>query len=166
MSLHFFSIAALQPQPAQDDFNDFCAAHRVLQVERQFVAAGAQSFWALCATVASGPGPLPAALKRGGRGSEAEAGGERKVDYKELLSEPDFAVFAALRQLRKTLAEQEGVPLYAVFTNEQLAAMARERCSSLAALAEIDGVGPARVQRFGAAVLACVAQAGTGAAPP
>jgi hypothetical protein len=142
MSLHFFSIPALQPQMAQDEFNAFCAAHRVLQVERQFVAAGAQSFWALCATVASGPGPLPAALKRPPRGVEGEAGNERKLDYKELLSEPDFVVFAALRQLRKTLAEQDGVPLYAVFSNEQLATLARERCASLEALGRIDGVGP------------------------
>ena len=164
MSLHFFAIPALQAQAAQDEFNAFCAAHRVVQVERQFVAAGAQSFWALCATVATGPGPLPSALKRGGRssaseGGHGEPGGERRVDYKQRLSEPEFAVFAALRQLRKTLAEQDGVPLYAVYSNEQLAAIARCRCDTLAALGAIEGVGAARVQRYGEATLRCVAQA-------
>jgi len=154
MSLHFFAIPALLPQAAQDEFNAFCAAHRVVQVERQLVVAGAQSFWALCATVATGPGPLPDALKRGARQADAlgDAGSaERKVDYKEQLSAADFAVFAALRALSKTLAEQEGVPLYAVFSNQQLAVIARQRCASLADLAAVEGVAPARAQRRGIA---------------
>ena len=68
-------------------------------------------------------------------------------------SEDDFNLFAALRQWRKTQAEADGVPLYAVFTNEQLAAIARQRCDTATALGSIEGVGPARLQRYGAAVL-------------
>jgi hypothetical protein len=45
------------------------------------------------------------------------------VDYKEVLNEADFAVFSRLRDLRKVIAEKEAVPAYAIFTNEQLAAM-------------------------------------------
>lgn len=155
MSLHFFAIPALDPAAAQDALNAFCAAHRVVQLERQFVADGARSFWAVCATVALGPGPLPAALKKPERGAAAEG----KVDYKQLLSEAEFTRFAALRQWRKTAAERDGVPLYAVFSNEQLAAIARLPCSNLAELAGIEGVGPARVQKYGEAVLQCVADA-------
>jgi superfamily II DNA helicase RecQ len=35
---------------------------------------------------------------------------ERRTDYREVLSEPDFAVFARLRILRKQVAEAEAVP--------------------------------------------------------
>jgi hypothetical protein len=45
------------------------------------------------------------------------------VDYKEVMNEADFAVFSRLRDLRKVIAEKEAVPAYAIFTNEQLAAM-------------------------------------------
>lgn len=44
MSLHFFAIPALQPQAAQDEFNAFCVAHRVVQGGRQLVSAWRQSF--------------------------------------------------------------------------------------------------------------------------
>jgi hypothetical protein len=37
MTLHFFAIPALTPQPAQDEFNRFCLAHQVVNIERQFV---------------------------------------------------------------------------------------------------------------------------------
>jgi hypothetical protein len=37
MTLHFFAIPTLPPQPAQDEFNRFCLTHRVVNIERQFV---------------------------------------------------------------------------------------------------------------------------------
>jgi hypothetical protein len=40
-----------------------------------------------------------------------------------------------------------------VFTNEQLAAMVRQRTNSLKTLEEIPGVGAARVGKYGAAFL-------------
>ncbi len=162
MSQHYFSVPALDSALAQAEFNRFCADHRVLRIEQHFVADGAQSFWALCAVVIEGRGPLPAALKRSGHAARADDAAHSaipasKVDYKQVLTESDFTVFAALRNLRKALAEQEGVPLFAVFTNEQLAAIARQRCDSLAALGQIDGIGAARLQRYGAAVLQALA---------
>ena len=63
MSLHFFSIPALDSRGAQDELNQFCDAHRVVAVDRQFVSQGADSYWAVCVTVAAGHGPLPDALK-------------------------------------------------------------------------------------------------------
>jgi superfamily II DNA helicase RecQ len=54
-----------------------------------------------------------------------------------------------LRTLRKTLADQEGVPAYALFTKEQLADMVRRPVLSLEGLAGIDGVGQARVEKYG-----------------
>lgn len=146
MELHFFVVPALDPAPAQAELNAFIASHRVTQVDRQLVQAGPGAYWALCISVASGPGPLPAALK-------ADATRSGKVDYKQVLSVADFGVYADLRALRKRLAEESGVPLYAVFSNEQLAAMVQQRVSTEEQLGAIDGVGAARVQRYGAVML-------------
>ena len=157
MPMYFFSIPALDPQPAQDEFNRFCDARRVVAVDRQFVSAGRDSYWALCVTVASGAGPLPDALKAPERrtGTRTEgSGASGRVDYKTVLSEQEFEAYADLRTWRKTVAEAEGVPVYAVFTNEQLAEIVRRRVDTLAALGEIEGIGPARLERYGAAVLA------------
>jgi len=144
MELHFFAIPTLDPGAAQDGFNRFCARHRVTAVERQFVPAGADSHWALCVAVAQAQPPLPAALKAGAAAPRAG-----KVDCKLVLGEADFALYAELRKLRKLckrVAEQAGLPVYAVFTNEQLAAMAQQRTTTAAALGAVDGVGAARVQ--------------------
>jgi len=154
--MRFFSVPALDPASAEAELNRLLAAGRVAGLERQFVAAGAASFWAVCVSLADGPGPLPAALK---------AGAGRKLDYREVLSEADFAVFARLRDLRKTLAEAEGVPPYAVlppyavFTNEQLAALVTGRVHSVEAMARIEGIGPARVERYASAFLPVLREA-------
>lgn len=155
--MHFFAIPALHPEEAQSELNAFCAAHRVVSIERQFVAAGVQSYWALCLVVATGPGPLPSALKVADRRSAARTtSAASRIDYKDVLSEAEFARFAALRAWRKTAAEAEGIPIYAVFTNEQLAEIARRNVDTLTALGEIDGIGPARLERYGAAVISVV----------
>lgn len=70
-----------------------------------------------------------------------------------MLNEQDFALFARLRAVRKQLAEAEGVPAYAIFTNDQLAAMVKDRTQSLTALKAIDGVGEARATKYGGAFL-------------
>lgn len=176
MTTYCFTIRALQPEPQQAEFNHFCAQQRVVRVERQFVADGAQSFWALCVDAAEGAGPLPDDLKRGNSRRATSATSAASVasapdapanrqDYKALLSEADFAVFALLRHWRKTQAEADGVPLYAVLTNEQLAQVAQRRCGTLTELAAIEGVGPARIERYGAAVLDCLASAARVPAP-
>ncbi len=76
-----------------------------------------------------------------------------RIDYREVLNDKDFALFAKLRDLRKTLAEQESVPAYAVFNNGQLAAMVQKRVTSKAALAAIEGVSAARIEKYGEAFL-------------
>jgi predicted DNA binding CopG/RHH family protein len=114
MKYRFFSIPAMMPEDMQDDMNRFCTAHRVISIEKQFVQDGERSYWAVCVSyVEKQAGPL--SPRKG------------NVDYREVLSAADFALFAKLRDLRKRLAEREGVPAYALFTNEQLAQMAQQR---------------------------------------
>jgi superfamily II DNA helicase RecQ len=139
MKMQFFTIPIRDPEPTTDDMNAFLASHRVVHTERQFVADGANSVWSICVSYVEGEG-RPAADKR-----------NKKVDYREVLSEAEFSLFAKLRTLRKELAEHEGVPVYALFTNEQLADMVRQRVDALPGLASIDGVGKARVDKYGAA---------------
>lgn len=76
------------------------------------------------------------------------------LDYRELLSADEFQIFVRLRTLRKERAERDGVPVYSVFTNEQLAAMARGKVRSAAELARLSGVGKARIERYGPEFLA------------
>jgi len=75
------------------------------------------------------------------------------VDYKEVLKPGEFEVFSRLRDWRRAVAEKEGVPVYTIFTNEQLAQMVQKKVNSKAALKEIEGVGDARVEKYGDALM-------------
>jgi superfamily II DNA helicase RecQ len=131
------------PAPAElEDLNSYLAGHRVAGVT-QYLAAGGSMLVFVVETVAAAAG--------------APFGGRSKIDYRAELSEEDFAVFSRLRSWRKGAAEAEGVPVYTLFTNAQLAAMARRRVASLGDLQEIEGIGAARVEKYGAALLAILA---------
>jgi superfamily II DNA helicase RecQ len=158
MRLHFVSIPVQHSEPAERELDHFLATHRILGIERQLIADGPRSVWALCITYVE-------ASSNGG--VDPEAGGKKgRVDYRELLSDEDFVVFARLRDLRKNLAERGGVPPYAIFTNEQLAEMARRRTRSNADLGRIDGIGPSRIDKYGKLFLDLLASATTPEAGP
>ncbi len=62
-------------------------------------------------------------------------------------------LFDALRELRRELAQQAGVPPYVVFHDSTLREMATLRPASLAALGEIGGVGTRKLEAYGDAFL-------------
>jgi ATP-dependent DNA helicase RecQ len=69
------------------------------------------------------------------------------------LSDEDKDVFERLRALRRELADAEGVPAYIVFNDAVLARMAAARPQDEGGLLAISGVGPAKLERYGAAFL-------------
>ena len=137
MPFHLFQY----PLPGSGDLSDlnaFLAAQRVVQVQQHLVSSttGATLVFVVQTAAAAGAG-VP------------DAKGDKKVDYRAELSAEDFAVFSRLREERKRIAEAEGVPVYTILTNEQLAAMARQRPQTLAAMSQIEGLGPARLEKHG-----------------
>lgn len=147
MHYQFFTIRAIDPAEGSGQLNAFLASNSVLAVERQFVADGANSFWSVC--VSTAPQEVSASKARSKRG----------VDYREVLSPNHFAIYARLRTLRNKLAEEQGTPAYAIFTNEQLAAMAQLNEFTLQAFSAIEGIGEKRLSLYGPAFLAELRQA-------
>src|SRR5262249_30687608 len=109
------------------------------------------SLWCLSVEYLDGAAPAEAPTRA--------APNRGKTDYKEVMAPADFAVFAQLRDVRKAIAQAEAVPVYTIFTNEQLAQMVTTRATTKAALARIDGIGEARVTKYGEQVLAVLAGA-------
>jgi ATP-dependent DNA helicase RecQ len=75
-------------------------------------------------------------------------------------SSADPDLLAALKKLRRTLAETQGVPAYVVFPDRTLIAMAEARPTTLAALGECHGVGAKKLATYGAAFLALLTEHG------
>ncbi len=70
----------------------------------------------------------------------------------------DDPLFTALRALRRDLAREANVPPYVVFHDSTLREMAAQRPATLAALAEIAGVGARKRDAYGAQFLAIIAE--------
>ena len=66
----------------------------------------------------------------------------------------DEALFERLRQLRKQMADQQGVPPYIIFSDVSLRQMARQYPEDEREFARISGVGERKLQEFGVAFLA------------
>ncbi|MCA9707614.1 MAG: ATP-dependent DNA helicase RecQ [Myxococcales bacterium] len=69
-------------------------------------------------------------------------------------------VFAALRQYRLERARADGVPPYVVASDRTLREIALLRPVTLDELAQAHGIGPAKLERYGEALLDVVAQSG------
>ena len=141
MQYKFFVIPIKSNDDAAEEMNRFLRAHRILAVEKRFMEGGENPCWSFCVEYLEGAT------------AAAPAKGGPKVDYKEILNEADFSLFSRLRDMRKSIAEKEVVPAYAIFTNEQLAQMVQSRVATKAALGAIAGVGDARIAKYGESFL-------------
>ena len=87
-----------------------------------------------------GSGAAPAVIARGAT----------KV---RLDAEPDAELFEKLRILRKSIADAEHVPAYIVFSDAVLRAMAASVPTNERQLLAISGIGPVKLERYGARFL-------------
>ena len=71
----------------------------------------------------------------------------------EGLNESERALFNHLREWRAKLAHEDGMPPYVILTNKQMVAIIRKRPESPTALGHIEGLGPGKLERYGAAIL-------------
>jgi len=73
---------------------------------------------------------------------------------------PADPLFDALREARRKLAAEMGLPPYVIFHDSTLRAMAAAKPESLDELSRIQGVGAAKLQRYGQAMLAVLSANG------
>lgn len=133
MRIKIFSIPVVGGDRLLQEMNAFLSSKKILEVEKQLVSHGQNAFWSFCITYIEG-------------GVVLQPG---KVDYKEVLDEESFQRFARMREIRKRLAQEEGVPAYAIFTDKELAAMAKAERLTAAAMKEVKGVGEKKVEKYG-----------------
>lgn len=152
MPLKSFIIPVFHAEWAELELNRFLQSHKVICVERQFVERGDNSFWAVLVDYLASPASQSAATP-----SEAKTR-SKKIDYKERLDEQDFELYLRLRGLRKEMAAEEGLALYNVYNNDQLAQIAEQRPLTKEALLKISGIGEARAVKYGPRTFALLQQ--------
>lgn len=124
-----------------DEMNAFLNGKKIVEVEKHFYTEQNAAFWSFCISYLEEVPSSQQQVKR------------EKTDYKDILDEKEFERFASLREMRKTIANSEGVPVYAVFTNEELASIAKLQNISKKSLQSINGIGEKRIEKYGDAVI-------------
>ena len=71
---------------------------------------------------------------------------------------PDPLLFERLRSLRRSIAEERGVPPYLIFSDASLRDMVRRHPTTAEAFLEVKGVGEWKSQAFGERFLAVLRQ--------
>ncbi|HLU34013.1 MAG TPA: ATP-dependent DNA helicase UvrD2 [Natronosporangium sp.] len=121
----------------------------------------------LAGTAGSGSPPAGGRAARGSRrapvvscricGATLTAGVDRKLGRCATCpSDRDEALYERLREWRRVTAAAQEVPAYVVFTDATLAALAERRPTTEAELAAIGGIGPRKLELYGAAVRALI----------
>lgn len=124
-----------------EEMNAFLRGHKILGVTETPVVAPGGSWWSYSVRYLSNTRTRPGAARK-------------KVDYREVLDADTFNYFAALRERRKIIAKREAIPAYVVFTDAELAEIARKgREADFSALQAISGVGPQKIAKYGAEIL-------------
>jgi ATP-dependent DNA helicase RecQ len=76
-------------------------------------------------------------------------------------SEADQALFELLRTERRTIADAEGVPAYVVLPDRTLWELVASKPRTTDELLAVNGIGPVKVEKYGAAFLALLAEHAT-----
>ena len=75
-------------------------------------------------------------------------------------SDVDVELLDRLKDWRRSTAKEQQVPAYVVFTDATLTAIAEHRPADTSALVAIPGIGANKLDRYGEAVLALIAEGG------
>jgi len=104
-----------------------------------------------------GGDPAPARSKK--TKATARTGSSKAMSKKAAETEPaqlsaeGKALAARIKEWRAAEAKRLGVPAYLILLDRSLTAIAQARPANPKQLLEISGMGPAKVERFGAAIL-------------
>jgi len=123
----------------ENEINNFLKSHKVIKMRKEFLNNSENACWCL----------LVEYVLDEKENSKQSKGFKNIIDYKEVLSPDDFSVYAKIREWRKETADKNGVQLYTILNNEQMARIAQEKITKLDKLKEMSGIGEQRIKKYG-----------------
>ena len=135
MQIKLFTIPVDDSGAAQQEINTFLKGHKIQEIEQKLISNNNGACWCFCVryldTVFS-----------------AAPESKAKVDYRQVLDEPTFQKFSNLRAIRKQAAAAEGLSAFILFTDEELAELAKLEEITVKSMLGIKGIGEKKVERY------------------
>lgn len=137
MQVSTFFIPLRDTGEEQERLNGFRRGHRILRIDKAFEGMG----WAIFVEWLEDPNAV-ADWKR-----------KPRTDWREKLAPDVFERFVKLRERRKKIAAEDGVPPYMVMTDAQMAETAGFECLTSDTFRRIEGFGEARIAKYASRLL-------------
>ncbi len=136
MQIKIFTLPLVSNEVQMEEMNHFLRANKIVDIRKDLAVMDGNSCWTFCVT-----------YLQNSNGSSL-TGKSNKVDYKEVLDEESFKRFSELRKARKTIADSEAVPAYAIFTDAELAEISKLPQISPTDMLAIPGIGAKKVEKY------------------
>lgn len=140
MQIQIFTIPLHDHASHAEEMNKFLRSHNIINIDKQLINIGINSFWTFCVRYLDGY-ILPVANTT------------EKTDYKEVLDPEVFSKYSVLRDCRKEIADKNGVPVYVIFTNEELANIAKMEEIKVENVSKIKGIGAKKMEKYGSELI-------------
>lgn len=137
MQIKIFTVPLSDTGSAQIELNTFLSGNKILEIEQFFYQNEKGAVWCFCVRYLNNNSAI------------FTPDTPKKIDYKEVLNEKQFAVFSTLREIRKSIATQDAVPAYAVFTDMELAEISKLDTISDNNVLQIKGIAEKRMSKYG-----------------
>ena len=135
MQIKLFTIPIGDNGAALDEMNRFLKGNKILEVQNHLISNDNGAYWCFCVRFIE-------------RTSSAASFNKTRVDYKQVLDDATFQKFSKLREIRKKVAADEGVPAFALFTDEELAGLAKLDSITEKSMLSVKGIGDKKIARF------------------
>lgn len=137
MQFKLFEIPVGSDGSALQEMNAFLRGNKIMEVENQLISNTKGACWCFCVRYLEG------SSSRGDASKPAP-----KVDYRKILDDATFKKFGKLREIRKEVSTKAGISAFIVFTDEELAELAKLDEITQEAMLGIKGIGEKKVERF------------------
>ena len=138
MQIKIFTIPIIGGEKLTEELNVFLRSQKILHIERQIATSHQGTFWSFCINyLDENHQTVTGTYERG------------RIDYREVLDMATFARFSKMRELRKHIAQEEGIPAFAIFRDDELAGIAQLETLTLATMKNVKGVGDKKTEKYG-----------------
>jgi len=147
MSVNYkiFPIPIINPVDQEDALNQFLCTHKIISIHKEIVQENNGHY--VCFVIEYLDKNEQSAVSKSDKNTIPDK--KDRIDYKEVLSADDFQLYLRLKDWRKLKGEQnDNIPLYNIFTNEQLAQICQKKVSSKNELKKIPGVGDVKIDKY------------------
>lgn len=146
-----FSLAIPHDPEELEALNAFIASHRIVHATHEMVIRDGTPYCVFLLEYTSTGSALKASPAR-----NSISGNTQHVDYSNVLTTEEFQRFDKMRDVRKEIGTTEGVKLFTVMTNAELAALAKANPHNQEEMLAVEGVSHERLERYGTRFLACL----------